>query len=274
MADIIYTRTEVGEKAMRGQAGQIAPDLVRVLALVSGDTHFDLVKKRAIRMPETELLGVLDRLVAQGLVAARNAGDADDLDFTTHFNQAPDAPKLTEAEKKQLSMRATDGHDILTKTGSFMQLASMETGPLTSLGKAWTDITVLIIEDDEIQARFAQNIIMKAGFKQRHAATREEIVGELNKLPMPDCMLLDIELPGTNGFDILARLRQHPKLKHLPVIMLTALASQQDVFKGLSLGANAYISKPYKKQTLVDTIVKTLGLKPYADKPAGVGPTS
>jgi CheY-like chemotaxis protein len=271
MPDVIYNRTEMGEKAMRGQAGQIAPELVRVLALVSGDTHFDLVKKRAIRMPEGELLIVLDRLVADGLIAARNANDEHDLDFTTHFNQAPESPKLSESEKKQLSLRATDGHDILTKTGSFMQLEG--SGPLTSLGKSWTDITVLIIEDDEIQARFAQNIIMKAGFKQRHAATREEIVGELNKQPMPDCMLLDIELPGTNGFDILARLRQHPKLKHLPVIMLTALASQQDVFKGLSLGANAYISKPYKKQTLVDTIVKTLGLKPYADKPAGVGPT-
>jgi len=272
MPDVIYTRTETGERAMRGQAGQVAPDLVRVLALVSGDTHFDLVKKRAIRMPEAELLGVLDRLVAQGLISSRGSDEAEDLDFTSHFSKAPDSVKLSEAEKKQIALQATDGHDILTKTGSFTQLSG--SGPLTSLGKAWTEITVLIIEDDEIQARFAQNIIMKAGFKQRHAATREEIVGELNKLPMPDCMLLDIELPGTNGFDILARLRQHPKLKHLPVIMLTALASQQDVFKGLSLGANAYISKPYKKQTLVDTIVKTLGLKPYADKPAGVGPTS
>jgi len=273
MPDIIYSRTEKGEKAMRGQAGQIPPELVRVLALVSGETHFDLVKKRAIRMPESDLLAVLERLVAAGLIAARGTGDEHDLDFTIHFSSpaTTDTPALTDADKKRLGLEATDGHDILTKTGSFMQLAGNT--PQTVLGKPWTEITVLVIEDDEIQARFAQNIIMKAGFKQRHAATREEIIGELNKLPIPDCMLLDIELPGTNGFVILARMRAHPKLKHVPVIMLTALASQQDVFKGLSLGANAYISKPYKKQTLVDTIVKTLGLKPYADKPAGVGPT-
>jgi CheY-like chemotaxis protein len=272
MSDIIYNRTELGERAMRGQAGQIAPDLVRVLALVSGDTHFDLVKKRAIRMPEADLRAVLERLVTAGLISSRSSTDRDDLDFTMHFaTPVPETPALTDDDKKRLGLEATDGHDILTKTGSFMQLSG--NAPQTTLGKAWTDITVLIIEDDEIQARFAQNIIMKAGFKQRHAASREEIVGELNKQPLPDCMLLDIELPGTNGFDILARMRQHPKLKHVPVIMLTALASQQDVFKGLSLGANAYVSKPYKKQTLVDTIVKTLGLKPYADKPAGVGPT-
>jgi len=274
MPDIIYNRTELGERAMRGQAGQIAPDLVRVLALISGDTHFDLIKKRAIRMPEAELTAVLQRLVAAGLIASRGTSETHDLDFTSHFSTpvADTTPQMTDADKRRLGMEATDGHDVLTKTGSFMQLAG--NAPQTVLGKSWTDITVLIIEDDEIQARFAQNIIMKAGFKQRHAATREEIVSELNKQPMPDCMLLDIELPGTNGFDILARMRQHPKLRNVPVIMLTALASQQDVFKGLSLGANAYISKPYKKQTLVDTIVKTLGLKPYADKPAGVGPTS
>jgi CheY-like chemotaxis protein len=273
MPDIIYSRTELGERAMRGQAGQIPPELVRVLALISGDTHFDLVKKRAIRMPEADLSAVLKRLVDAGLIATRGTTDEDDLDFTMHFSgpAAGDTPALNEAEKSRIGLAATDGHDVLTKTGSFMQLSG--NAPQTALGKAWTDITVLIIEDDEIQARFAQNIIMKAGFKQRHAASREEIVGELNKQPLPDCMLLDIELPGTNGFDILARMRQHPKLKHVPVIMLTALASQQDVFKGLSLGANAYVSKPYKKQTLVDTIVKTLGLKPYADKPAGVGPT-
>lgn len=264
--EMIFRRTEVGERAMRGQAGQIAPELIRVLALVSSDTHFDLIKKRAIRMPEADLRAALERLIGGGFLATLSAGQEHDLDFTAHFDKPLDAPALTDDDKKRIAMAATDGHDILTKTGSFLQLTAAATR--TPLGKSWTDITILIIEDDEIQARFAQNIIMKAGFKQRHAATREEIIAELNKSPLPDCVLLDIELPGTNGFDILARMRQHPRLKQVPVIMLTAMASQQDVFKGLSLGASAYVAKPYKKQTLVDTIVKTLGLQPYGEKPA------
>jgi len=264
--DSIFRRTDLGERAMRGQAGQIAPELIRVLALVSGETHFDLIKKRAIRMPEADLRAALGRLMAGGYLSASSAGAEHDLDFTAHFDKPLDAPALSEDDKQRIAMAATDGHDVLTKTGSFLQLTAAAS--LTPLGKSWTDITVLIIEDDEIQARFAQNIIMKAGFKQRHAATREEIIAELNKSPLPDCVLLDIELPGTNGFDILARMRQHPRLKPVPVIMLTAMASQQDVFKGLSLGANAYVAKPYKKQTLVDTIVKTLGLKPFGEKAA------
>lgn len=264
--DSIFRRTETGERAMRGQAGQIAPELIRVLALVSGETHFDLIKKRAIRMPEADLRAALERLMAGGYLIASTAGEEHDLDFTAHFEKPLDAPDLSDDDKRRIAMAATDGHDVLTKTGSFLQLTVAAS--MTPLGKSWTDITILIIEDDEIQARFAQNIIMKAGFRQRHAATREEIIAELNKSPLPDCVLLDIELPGTNGFDILARMRQHPRLKPVPVIMLTAMASQQDVFKGLSLGASAYVAKPYKKQTLVDTIVKTLGLKPFGDKPA------
>ena len=108
MADIIYNRTELGERAMRGQAGQIAPDLVRVLALVSGDTHFDLVKKRAIRMPEADLKGVLERLVSAGLIAARTSTEKDDLDFTMHFSTpVAETPVLTDSEKKRLGLEAS-----------------------------------------------------------------------------------------------------------------------------------------------------------------------
>lgn len=273
-ADSVYRRTDLGDKAMRGQAGAVPPELIRVLALISGEAHIDMVKKRAIRMSEADVLGVLDRLVESGFLDRHAASSDADLDFTAHFHEpAPVAPALSVQDQQRMTSAADQGHDVLTKTGSFTQLTEGQ-GPTTVLGKAWTDIVVLIIEDDEIQARFAQNVIMKAGFKQRHAATREEVVGELNKTPLPDLVLMDVELPGANGFDILARMRQHPKLKALPVIMLTALASQNDVFKGLSLGAAAYISKPYKKQTLVETIVRVLGLKPYADKPAGVGPAA
>ena len=271
-SESIYRRTELGDKAMRGQTGPVAPELIRVLALIAGEAHFDVIKKRAIRLPDDAIREALDKLVTAGFLVCNQAEAGHNLDFTSHFSEpAPAAPAFSAQERKRLDNVATDAHDILTKTGSFMQLSG-DQGPMTALGKAWTDIVVLIIEDDEIQARFAQNVIMKAGFKQRHAASREEIVGELNKSPLPDVVLMDVELPGANGFDILARMRQHPKLKSLPVIMLTALASHNDVFKGLSLGAGAYVSKPYKKQTLIDTIVRTLGLKPYADKPVGVGP--
>lgn len=273
--DSIYRRTDLGDKAMRGQAGKMRPEMIRVLALIAGEAHYDVIKQRAIRIPEDEMMAALATLVKHGLLECQEAGEESDLDFTAHFAKpAPAAPVFTPQDQQRLTSVAQSGHDLLTKTGSFTQLESGAAPLATSLGKPWTDITVLIVEDDEIQARFAQNIVMKAGFKQRHAGSREEIVGELNQSPLPDVVLMDVELPGVNGFEILGRMRQHPKLKAVPVIMLTALASQEDVFKGLSLGAAAYISKPYKKLTLIETIVRTLGLKPYADQPAGTGPAA
>jgi len=61
-------------------------------------------------------------------------------------------------------------------------------------------------------------------------------------------------LPDGNGFDILARIRSHPKLALLPVVMLTALNEPDEVRWGLALGADGYVTKPYSKSILAETI--------------------
>ena len=67
---------------------------------------------------------------------------------------------------------------------------------------------------------------------------------------LPDAIFLDIELPDGNGFDVLATLRLHPSYTHLPIIMVTAKAESENVARGLVLGADGYITKPYGKNTL------------------------
>lgn len=73
-------------------------------------------------------------------------------------------------------------------------------------------------------------------------------------------VLLDVHLPDANGFDVLARIRQHAQLKLMPVIMLTAMASRDDVLRGLVAGANGYITKPYEREALLTGIKAVLGL--------------
>ena len=68
-------------------------------------------------------------------------------------------------------------------------------------------------------------------------------------------------LPDGNGFDILAKLRKHPKFALLTVAMLTAKDNPQEIAKGLGLGADAYLTKPYSKNILVDTIGRILRMK-------------
>ncbi len=67
-------------------------------------------------------------------------------------------------------------------------------------------------------------------------------------------------LPDGDGFQILAGLRRHPDFALLPVIMLTALDSAEDIRRGLDLGADGYMTKPYSKDLLADTIRQVLRL--------------
>ncbi len=82
----------------------------------------------------------------------------------------------------------------------------------------------------------------------------------LRTTPLPDVILLDVNLPGTDGFDILTRVRQHPTLRAIPVIMLTAQTSRKDVLRGLAGGANGYITKPFEHDALVKSLRAVLGL--------------
>ena len=72
--------------------------------------------------------------------------------------------------------------------------------------------------------------------------------------PAADLVLLDVMLPDGNGFDLLARIRRHHRYSLLPVIMLTALTGDEDIQRGLELGADGYITKPYSKNVLLDTM--------------------
>jgi DNA-binding response OmpR family regulator len=98
------------------------------------------------------------------------------------------------------------------------------------------------------------------GYEPRVAGNRDEIVAALRVSPLPDVILLDVNLPGTDGFDILARVRQHPALREIPVIMLTAQTSRRDVLRGLAGGANGYITKPFDHEALVKSLRAVLGL--------------
>jgi DNA-binding response OmpR family regulator len=66
----------------------------------------------------------------------------------------------------------------------------------------------------------------------------------------PDAILLDVELPDGNGFEVLASLRQHPSFALIPILMLTAKREAADIAEGLALGADGYVTKPYGRNTL------------------------
>jgi DNA-binding response OmpR family regulator len=78
---------------------------------------------------------------------------------------------------------------------------------------------------------------------------------------LPDLVLLDVSLPDADGFDILARMRQHPVLRAVPVIMVTAAATREAVLRGIQGGADGYVTKPFQIHPLVRAVKEVLGLK-------------
>jgi len=120
---------------------------------------------------------------------------------------------------------------------------------------------LLVIEDDPDILKLLQIFLKLEGFEPRIASNREEIVAALRAPPLPDLVLLDIRLPDINGFDVLAKMRQHPAMKTIPVVMLTAEATREAVLKGLVGGADGFVTKPFQIDRLVKAVKTVLGLR-------------
>jgi len=109
---------------------------------------------------------------------------------------------------------------------------------------------VLIVEDDEdIQGMIGYNL-EKAGYRVTALSTGKGAAAEAARL-MPDMVLLDIMLPGTDGLDVLKSLRSNPSTEATPVIMLTARSQEADKVVGLELGADDYMVKPFSPRELI-----------------------
>ena len=107
-----------------------------------------------------------------------------------------------------------------------------------ALGKK---LMVMVVEDEQDLAENMRMVLTHAGFVARIAANREQIVAAFRQPPLPDLVLLDVMLPDTDGFEVLAKMRQHPLLGEVPVIMVTGTATREAVLKGL-LGCLLYTS--------------------------------
>ncbi|KDE38422.1 Response regulator receiver protein in cluster with DNA polymerase III epsilon subunit [Nitrincola lacisaponensis] len=115
-------------------------------------------------------------------------------------------------------------------------------------------MTKVLVVDDEPNILLSLEFLMEqAGFNVTTAEDGETALQRINDTE-PDLVLLDISLPGISGFDVLEQLRQDARFTRLPVIMLTAHGREVEREKGMALGADDYITKPFSTQTLVQKV--------------------
>jgi len=117
--------------------------------------------------------------------------------------------------------------------------------------------SILIVEDDENIQQLVGYNLAKAGFHILYAENGEQALATV-KREQPDMLVLDLMLPGLNGFEVCRILRKDPQTRSLPIIMLTAKSEENDVSAGLDLGADDYITKPFSPRILVSRIKAAL----------------
>jgi two-component system, cell cycle response regulator DivK len=118
--------------------------------------------------------------------------------------------------------------------------------------------TILIAEDNAVNRELLREILEANEYLTVEARDGREALAKIEE-SRPDVMLLDINMPGLDGFSVLKRVREHPHLSNLPVLAVTAYAMKEDRDRVLGAGFNGYISKPIQAAVLLKLLGSVVG---------------
>lgn len=115
------------------------------------------------------------------------------------------------------------------------------------------ETTILIVDDNPVNLKVLFSHLKQAGFRTLVAKSGLSAIEQANRLP-PDLILLDVMMPGIDGFETCQRLKNAEATKNIPVIFITALTDTTDKIKGFQVGAVDYITKPFHKEEVLARI--------------------
>ena len=116
---------------------------------------------------------------------------------------------------------------------------------------------ILIVEDEESLLKLESILLTSKGYDVRGVSNGQQALDAIDE-EHPDLVLLDIMLPQIDGFEVCQRIKDNPETKDIPVIMLTAKKSREDMARGEKVGADWYITKPFKSAMVIETIQRFL----------------
>ncbi len=116
---------------------------------------------------------------------------------------------------------------------------------------------ILIVDDESNIVLSLEFLMRQAGYRVRTAEDGEQALAAL-EASKPDLVLLDVMMPKKDGYEVCQQIRRRPEWAQLPVIMLTAKGRDVEREKGLAMGADDYITKPFSTQEVVETVQSVL----------------
>ena len=117
---------------------------------------------------------------------------------------------------------------------------------------------ILVIEDQEDNRRIVRDLLTSVGYEVLEAVSGEEGL-ERAERERPDLILMDIQLPGLDGYEATRRLKASPELREIPIIAVTSYALSGDEVKAEQAGCDAYVSKPFSPRALLGKVREYLG---------------
>src|SRR5580658_5610174 len=124
---------------------------------------------------------------------------------------------------------------------------------------------ILVVDDNETNRDILVTRLEKNGYQTMQAADGEEALASAKK-DLPDLILLDVEMPKLDGFEVCRRLKNDTAMPYIPIILCTARAASQDVVTGLDAGADEYLTKPIDQASLVARVRSMLRVKALHDQ--------
>ncbi len=117
---------------------------------------------------------------------------------------------------------------------------------------------VLIVDDEVNIVTALEFLLQKSGYEVMAAQNGDEALKRVESFA-PDLVLLDVMMPRISGYEVCRRMRERPEWRHIKIIMLSAKGREAEVSKGVSLGADLYVTKPFSNNELVGKIGELLG---------------
>jgi CheY-like chemotaxis protein len=249
MRDRKYRLTDAGRAAWEGEDTAVPADYRRLLWMM--DVHGSIADSLVSLYPREMLEEWLAEMQEVGLIEFVPEEEAQSRGFSV---RNPD--RTLALDQAQIKEAAKIAGTALARTGAYLALDRLRSRP--ALAKPPADTVILIVEDDPDQLALADLRVSMAGYKVRVAASVNGFLQALVDEGAPDLLLLDVMLPDGDGFEVLAKMRRHQALGSLPIVMLTARNNADDIGRGLLLGADGYVTKPYTKALLADVIARVL----------------
>ncbi|MSQ54680.1 MAG: response regulator [Betaproteobacteria bacterium] len=253
----VFVVTEHGLEQLHGASTHLPPEALEVLVLTDGKATVGDIEGKLPNLPPETVRDTLRALLGAGLVRAATIAESEGLDFSDFFAATAEQPEPSADTKASAEREAGTGTPRLEREGYYVSIARQAMQPRAPGG---APINALLVEDDPDVSTLVARLLEKQAFKVSVAATRDEVIARLRAKPAPDLVILDVHLPDANGFDILQRLKSHPGLKSVPVIMLTAEANRESVMRGIAGGADGYITKPFETASLLAGVKAVLGI--------------